>query len=66
MAKTKEKKIQPWVLKHGLGNGVGCILGGGNMQKGPGGLGQKIGSKVENSENLEFYFLTFGDHMFLS
>lgn len=31
----------------------GCILGVGNTQKGPDGLGQKTGSKVENSKNLE-------------
>ena len=41
-------------------------LGGGNMQKGPSGLGQVIGPKVKNSETLEFYFITSGDHMFPS
>lgn len=44
----------------------GCILGVGNMQKGPDGLGQKTGSKVENSKNLESSFVTSDDHMFLS
>lgn len=38
-------------------------LGGSNMQKGPSGLGQMLGPKVKNSETLEFYFLTSGNHM---
>lgn len=40
--------------------------GGGNMQKGPSGLGQIIGPKVKNSETLEFYFIISGDHTFPS
>lgn len=38
-------------------------LGGSNMQKGPSGLGQMLGPKVKNSETLEFYFVTSGNHM---
>lgn len=41
-------------------------LGKGNIQKGPSGLGQKIGPEVEHSEPLEFYFITSGNHMFPS
>lgn len=44
----------------------GVYSGRGNMQNRADGLGQKTGSKVENSENLEIYFIISGDHMFPS